>query len=121
MRLRVLWQERSWPRNIMRQQVRTCFGIPAPAAIWDQALPIGNGRLGAMVFGGANSGDNNGDLQSSRQNAALLDGSHTSGADEHLQLNESSLWNGSRADRLNPAAHAAVARDSQASPPIRWS
>jgi len=80
----------------------------APAAIWDQALPIGNGRLGAMVFGGANSGDNNGDLQASKQNTSLLDGSHTSGADEHLQLNESSLWRGSRANRLNPAAHAAV-------------
>ncbi len=80
----------------------------APAPIWDQALPIGNGRLGAMVFGGANSGDNNGDLQASRQNASLLDGSHTSGADEHLQLNESSLWRGSRANRLNPAAHTAV-------------
>ena len=23
-----------------------------PAATWNQALPIGNGRLGAMVFGG---------------------------------------------------------------------
>ncbi|NLB03785.1 MAG: hypothetical protein GX841_10430, partial [Bacteroidales bacterium] len=23
-----------------------------PAAIWEEALPIGNGRLGAMVFGG---------------------------------------------------------------------
>ena len=23
-----------------------------PAPIWDNALPIGNGRLGAMVFGG---------------------------------------------------------------------
>ena len=79
-----------------------------PAPIWDHALPIGNGRLGAMVFGGANSGDNNGDLQASRQNASLLDGSHTSGADEHLQLNESSLWHGSRANRLNSAAHAAV-------------
>lgn len=79
-----------------------------PAPIWDHALPIGNGRLGAMVFGGANSGNNNGDLQASRQNASLLDGSRTSAADEHLQLNESSLWQGSRANRLNPAAHAAV-------------
>lgn len=37
----------------------------APAPIWDRALPIGNGRLGAMIFGGANSGQNNGDLQAS--------------------------------------------------------
>jgi alpha-L-fucosidase 2 len=61
-----------------------------------------------MVFGGANSGTNNGDLQDSRQNALLMDGSQTWGADEHLQLNESSLWQGSRADRLNPRAHEAV-------------
>jgi alpha-L-fucosidase 2 len=79
-----------------------------PAPIWDHALPVGNGRLGAMVFGGANSGQNNGDLQASRQNAPLLDESLTTGADEHLQLNESSLWQGSRANRLNPCAHEAV-------------
>ncbi len=29
-----------------------------PAPVWDNALPIGNGRLGAMVFGGANAGSN---------------------------------------------------------------
>jgi alpha-L-fucosidase 2 len=80
----------------------------SPAPIWDQALPIANGRLGAMDFGGANSGQNNGDEQFSRRNATLLDGSQTSGADEHLQLNESSVWQGSRANRLNPCAHEAV-------------
>lgn len=73
-----------------------------PAPIWDHALPIGNGRLGAMVFGGANTGTNNGDLQDAKENAALMDGSQTSAADEHLQLNETSVWQGSRADRLNP-------------------
>jgi len=80
----------------------------SPAPVWDNALPIGNGRLGAMVFGGANSGANNGDLQASPKNDALMDGSGTSGADEHLQLNESTLWRGSRADRLNPRARLAV-------------
>lgn len=80
----------------------------SPAPIWDRALPVGNGRLGAMVFGGANTGKNNGDEQFSRQNAPLIDGSQTSGADEHLQLNESSLWQGSRANRLNPGAHDVV-------------
>ena len=79
-----------------------------PAPIWDDALPIGNGRFGAMVFGGANSGANNGDSQDARQNTLLMDGSQSSGADEHLQLNESSLWQGSRANRLNPRAHEAV-------------
>ena len=78
-----------------------------PAPVWDEALPIGNGRLGAMVFGGANTGTNNGDLQPPRRNAVPMDGSQTSGADEHIQLNESSLWQGSRADRLNPRSHDA--------------
>ena len=90
------------------QNSREVLWYRSPAPIWDSALPIGNGRLGAMVFGGANTGGNNGDLQASQKNAALLDGSQTSGADEHLQLNESSLWRGSRADRLNPRAHEAV-------------
>jgi len=37
-----------------------------------------------------------------------MDGSQTSGADEHLQLNESSLWQGGRSNRLNPRAREAV-------------
>ena len=79
-----------------------------PAPIWDEALPVGNGRLGAMVFGGANTGASNGDLQPPAKNATLIDGSQTSGADEHLQLNESSLWQGGRVNRLNPRAQEAV-------------
>lgn len=39
-----------------------------PAENWNEALPIGNGRLGAMVFGGA--------------------------IQEHLQLNEETIWAG---------------------------
>jgi alpha-L-fucosidase 2 len=87
---------------------RAVLWYRTPAPVWDNALPIGNGRLGAMVFGGANKGSNNGDLQASPSNVPLMNGSQTSGADEHLQLNESSLWRGSRADRLNPRAHEAV-------------
>lgn len=49
-----------------------------PAARWTEALPVGNGRLGAMVFGGV--------------------------AGELLQLNESSLWSGAPKDGNNPAA-----------------
>jgi alpha-L-fucosidase 2 len=37
-----------------------------PAPDWNEAIPIGNGRLGAMIFGGV--------------------------ADEHLQLNDNTLW-----------------------------
>lgn len=43
---------------------------------WNQALPIGNGRLGAMIFGGIKA--------------------------EHLQLNEDSVWYGGPRDRNNP-------------------
>ena len=50
----------------------------APAATWNEALPVGNGRLGAMVFGGV--------------------------AQERLQLNEDSIWAGQKLDRINPAA-----------------
>ena len=53
-----------------------------PAANWNEALPIGNGRLGAMVFGGIEQ--------------------------EHLQLNEDTVWAGEKRDRLNPAGPAAV-------------
>jgi alpha-L-fucosidase 2 len=49
-----------------------------PAAVWTEALPIGNGRLGAMVFGGI--------------------------ATEHLQLNEDTLWSGAPTDWNNPGA-----------------
>lgn len=49
-----------------------------PAREWNQALPIGNGRLGAMVFGNVNG--------------------------ERIQLNESSLWMGGPRDTNNPDA-----------------
>lgn len=47
-----------------------------PAKIWEEALPIGNGRIGAMVFGGIWT--------------------------EHLQLNEDTIWYGGPRDRNNP-------------------
>ncbi len=49
-----------------------------PAVQWTEALPVGNGRLGAMVFG-----------------KPLV---------EQIQLNEESLWAGSRIDNNNPEA-----------------
>jgi alpha-L-fucosidase 2 len=49
-----------------------------PSAQWDHAMPIGNGRLGAMVFGSVNR--------------------------ERIQLNEHSLWMGGRHDRNSPEA-----------------
>lgn len=54
------------------------------AANWNEALPLGNGRLGAMVFGGA--------------------------ALERLQLNEDSVWSGGFVDRVNTSARENMPR-----------
>ncbi|PCD02814.1 hypothetical protein COC42_12795 [Sphingomonas spermidinifaciens] len=56
----------------------------APATKWTEALPVGNGRLGAMVFGGT--------------------------AGERLQLNEDTIWAGSAENPVNPRARAALPR-----------
>ncbi|MDP2471079.1 MAG: glycoside hydrolase family 95 protein [Candidatus Palauibacterales bacterium] len=53
-----------------------------PAAEWNQALPVGNGRLGAMVFGGVER--------------------------ERIQLNEETLWSGGPYDPVVPGAHEAL-------------
>jgi alpha-L-fucosidase 2 len=53
-----------------------------PAADWSQALPVGNGRLAGMVYGGP--------------------------ADEQIQLNEESIYAGKRMDRNNPAARKSI-------------
>ncbi|HEU4796518.1 MAG TPA: glycoside hydrolase family 95 protein, partial [Pyrinomonadaceae bacterium] len=53
-----------------------------PASEWTEALPIGNGRLGAMIFGGP--------------------------AIEQLQLNEDTLYAGSPYDPNNPEALKAL-------------
>lgn len=53
-----------------------------PARAWVEALPIGNGRLGAMVFGGV--------------------------ATERLQLNEDTLWSGEPCEWNNPGARTAL-------------
>jgi alpha-L-fucosidase 2 len=54
-----------------------------PARRWEEALPVGNGRMGAMVYGGV--------------------------ASEDLQLNEDSLWVGYPHDAVNPTAITALA------------
>jgi alpha-L-fucosidase 2 len=53
-----------------------------PARVWEEALPLGNGRLGAMVFGGPGR--------------------------ELIELNEDSVWSGGFRDRNNPAARGAL-------------
>lgn len=49
-----------------------------PANSWEEALPIGNGRMGAMIFGKVNT--------------------------ERIQLNEDSVWYGAYVERNNPHA-----------------
>ena len=50
-----------------------------PAEFWEEALPIGNGRLGAMVYGG--------------------------GTEEHIQFNEETLWTGEPHDYSHEGAY----------------
>lgn len=52
----------------------------SPAQNWNHALPIGNGRLGAMIFGSV--------------------------AKDHIELNDESIWAKGTGDRRNPAALA---------------
>jgi len=49
-----------------------------PAGLWEETLPVGNGRLGMMPYGGV--------------------------AKETVILNEISMWSGSEADYSNPDA-----------------
>lgn len=53
-----------------------------PAANWLEALPVGNGRLGAMAYGGIK--------------------------EERIQLNEATLWTGGPYDPSNPDAVGAL-------------
>src|SRR5579862_1318125 len=60
------------------QAASTVLWYRQAAIKWEDALPLGNGRLGAMVYGGA--------------------------AQEHIQLNEDTIWNGKKRNRINPEA-----------------
>ena len=53
-----------------------------PATNWNEALPLGNGFMGAMCFGGT-----------------LVD---------RYQLNLDSLWHGTFRDRINPDAKESI-------------
>ena len=58
-----------------------------PAANWNEALPIGNGRLGAMVFGGTEN--------------------------ERIQFNEDTLWTGGPHNYTRPGAAKHLAKMRQ--------
>lgn len=55
---------------------------PANPAVWEEALPLGNGLLGAMVYGGVDS--------------------------DRIQLNQESVWYGGFRNRINPDAKGAL-------------
>ncbi len=73
------------------QSLLACYGqnglrlwYNKPAAVWTEALPIGNGRLGAMIFGGVE--------------------------EELIQLNEATLWSGGPVKtNVNPASPLSLA------------
>jgi alpha-L-fucosidase 2 len=69
-----------------------------PASQWVDALPIGNGRLGAMVFGGGAIDPI--DFKNLRADHAAGP-VPTDPAKETLQLNEDTLWSGLPADGNN--------------------
>lgn len=54
------------------------LSYPTPARCWEEALPVGNGRLGGMVFGGVST--------------------------ERIQLNEDTFWSGGPREWDNPHA-----------------
>ena len=62
------------PKNFEARlkEANTTIRDNAPAKIWSEAYPIGNGRFGAMIFGGVR--------------------------EEHLQLNDITVWSGGKDD-----------------------
>lgn len=60
----------------MKEDLKIAFDHPAEK--WEEALPVGNGRLGGMIFGQPFT--------------------------ERIQLNEDSVWFGGKQERLNPSA-----------------
>jgi hypothetical protein len=67
----VRFSDWAWRRRCGFRLPIPCYRQPAQK--WGDALPVGNGRLGAMVNGGI--------------------------AKEHIQLNEDTIWNGKKRDR----------------------
>ena len=75
--MRLLAGARSGARSVA-QTTGNVLWYAQPAKVWNDALPIGNGRLGAMVFGGI--------------------------ADERIQFNEDTLWTGRPHDYVRAGA-----------------
>ena len=75
----------AWPATHVRAQGANpslVLRYDRPATEWIEALPVGNGRLGAMVFGGI--------------------------ARERIQFNEATVWSGGPHDYDHPGASAVL-------------
>ena len=59
-----------------KMDMQTTLWYKQPAGDFDHAVPVGNGRIGGMVYGGA--------------------------ASERISLNEDSVWSGGKRERNNP-------------------
>ena len=70
------------PLAVVAADPTTMLWFDQPATNFHQSLPLGNGRIGAMVFGGL--------------------------TEERIVLNESSVWSGSREDSDRPNAYKAL-------------
>ena len=57
---------------------KLCLWYTRPAKTWTEALPVGNGYMGAMVYGGVNT--------------------------EHIQFNEGTVWTGQPHDYAHKGA-----------------
>ncbi len=77
MRICVLWFLLLCPALLASTEMKLWYD--EPAGEWVEALPLGNGRLGAMVFGGTSQ--------------------------ERLQLNEETIWSGEPGNNLPKGYH----------------
>ena len=68
----------AFAQNADRDHTRKALKFSTPATHWEEALPIGNGRIGAMVYGGT--------------------------ALEQIQINEETASTGSPYSNYNPEA-----------------
>ena len=73
--------------SIAAEKSATCLWYSQPAQKWTDALPIGNGRMGAMIFGGI--------------------------FDERIQFNEDTLWRGQPHDYVRAGAGEELAEIRQ--------
>ena len=70
------------PLTPLQRRQTELLAFDSPAGCWEEALPLENGRLGAMVFGVPGR--------------------------ERIQLNEDSIWSGKYRNRNNSAARIAL-------------